>query len=136
MVPNHLAEKILMDEHQRKDQPHQGAAHVKLQVTQHYFWPNIDQDIINFVRQCEQCQQNRSRKTNDDSDSTIKELNQIIELNTFGPFATSEKGNKFIITMSDQYTDYTEFVSVPDLSVDVIADCIFSHWISRYGMPK
>ena len=53
-----------------------------------------------------------------------------------GPVPESEKHNNYILVVSDYCTKYVEAYALPDQTAQMIADCLVTEWICRYGVPS
>jgi hypothetical protein len=51
----------------------------------------------------------------------------------FGPCKISDMGNKYILTIMDAFTKYSETVAIPNKEAETVADAVFTKWICRYG---
>ena len=60
-VPQHesLRHKILYEMHAAPYSGHLGAGNTERNVAQHYWWPNLQKDVISYVKVCPTCQRNR-----------------------------------------------------------------------------
>jgi hypothetical protein len=56
-------------------------------------------------------------------------------MDLFGPCKTSDMGNKYILTITDAFTKYSEIVAIPNKEAETVADAVFTKWICRYGCP-
>ena len=51
------------------------------------------------------------------------------------PFPTTDRGNKFVLAVTDSFTKYTEIFAVPNESAQTCARVILNDVICRYGCP-
>ena len=65
-VPNSepLKLKVLKRYHDLATAGHQGIRRTKAKLKQHYFWPQMDQDIEKYISTCLTCQRNSDRNSN------------------------------------------------------------------------
>jgi hypothetical protein len=56
-------------------------------------------------------------------------------MDLFGPCKTSDMGNKYILTITDALTKYSEIVAIPNKEAETVADAVFTKWVCRYGCP-
>jgi hypothetical protein len=62
--------------------------------------------------------------------------NQRIHMDLFGPCKMSDMGNKYILTITNAFTKYSEIVAIPNKEAETVADAVFAKWICRYGCPS
>lgn len=68
--------------------------------------------------------------------STSTEAFEKIALDIVGPLPLSEKGNKYILTLQDDLTKYSQAYALPNLIAETIADCFVRNFICKFGSPK
>lgn len=52
-----------------------------------------------------------------------------------GELSTSEKGNKYILVLSDYFTKWTECFPMPNMEAKIVAKLIVEEVFVRYGVP-
>ena len=57
-------------------------------------------------------------------------------MDIFGPLPLSPKGNKYILLITDLFSNYPEGVSIPDKSAETVADVLITKFICRFGVPQ
>ncbi len=119
---------------------HDGVQKCKERLQECYFWLNMDEDILAHTKECLKCQ---ATKTNKFMKTTPLQPmpqcslpNQRIHMDLFGPCKTSDMGNKYILTITDAFTKYSEIVAIPNKEAETVADAVFTKWICRYGCPS
>jgi hypothetical protein len=118
---------------------HDGVQKYKERLQQCYFWLNMDEDILAHTRECLKCQVTKAYKFQ--TTTLLQPMpqcslpNQRIHMDLFGPFKTSDMGNKYILTIKDAFTKYFEIVAIPNKEAETVADAVFTKWICRYGCP-
>ena len=90
-------------------------------------------DVVNFVNHCELCKAKRMRKARIPiQDMPISEFPfEIVGIDTCGPFPSSTKGNKYIVTLVDHFSSWPEAYAVPDKTAKTIAS-----FIPQHGCPR
>jgi cleavage and polyadenylation specificity factor subunit 1 len=58
-----------------------------------------------------------------------------IEIDIFGPLPLTKSGNKYILTMCDCFTKWTEAIPLADQTASTIAKEFVGNFISRFGCP-
>ena len=59
-----------------------------------------------------------------------------ISLGTVEKLPTTPDGNKHILTMQDNLSEYCIAVPIPDISATTVANAIAKHLFSQYGAPR
>ena len=52
-----------------------------------------------------------------------------------GPLLVSEKGNKYILVVSDYFTKWAEALPLPAQTAKTTAEALVNEAIARYGIP-
>ena len=120
-----------------------GGGHVGLEKTYQkirckYFWQNCYKDVVEYVFKCEVCQMRNMRRQRAElcnSENPQSPL-ECVGIDTCGPFATSQNGNNYLVTMVDWYSSWPEAYPIPNKESDTIAKVIMEQFIPRYGCPR
>ena len=74
-------------------------------VQQRYYWPQMFEDIRNYVKTCDDCQQRGGwQKNNIIHPISAKALFQRIGIDIVGPLIITRRGNHYIVTAIDYFT--------------------------------
>jgi hypothetical protein len=60
----------------------------------------------------------------------------VVAMDLMGPYVTSKRGHRFILTIVDVFTGWVELTTLRDKRSDRIARAFMEQFICRYGMPK
>jgi hypothetical protein len=129
---------ILAEAHGGQFTGHDGIFKTKERILNCYYWPGMDKDINEFIKNCVKCQ---LRTKSDKNHTELQPLpqcsapSQRIHADLFGPLKTSDSGKKYILCMTDAFTKYVELVALPDKEAETVAQAMFHRWICRYGTP-
>ncbi len=139
-VPYAMRKTLLFAVHGDLLTGHDGVQKCKQRLQECYFWLNMDEDILAHTKECLKCQATKSNKflktTPLQPMPQCSLPNQRIHMDLFGPCKTSDMGNKYILTITDAFTKYTEIVAIPNKEAVTVADAVFTKWICRYGCPS
>ena len=58
-----------------------------------------------------------------------------ISLGILGPLPVTDKGNKFVLVITDLYSKWTEAFGVPDQEAKTIANVFLNEFVCRFGTP-
>lgn len=139
-APKVIQGEILRAAHNSLLGGHMGVFKSRERILGRYFWPNIQADVEQHVRECLECQ--RVKPWNRPKKAPLKPLqqperpNHRIHIDLFGPLATSGKGKKMICVITDAFTKYTELVALRSKEAGEVARAIMDTWITRYSTPE
>lgn len=108
-------------------------------VKRHYWWPNMEQDIKEWVASCPQCQ--LADKANRDAHHAPMHLTDIPppfsrwHLDFIGELPTTTKGNKWILVAVDYATSWPITRAMPEATGEAIANFLYEEIVMRFGCP-
>ncbi|CAF0921788.1 unnamed protein product [Rotaria sordida] len=140
-VPNSMLNALLFSYH---DNPlvggHFGVRRTLEKIRQQFWWPNMKNFIINYIKSCVVCQAyNVSRQKRPGFLQPITPPdgpNQLVGIDFCGPFPTTPQDNRYVLCLTDYYTKFITAIALPVCSASVTANAIFKEFICRYGVPK
>lgn len=127
-IPSTLRQQVLQELHST----HFGMSRMKELARSYCWWLNIDKDIEEMVRNCQQCQETRGNPTKAPLHVWERptEPFQRIHADYAGPFM----GKQFFILV-DAYSKWTEVYIVPNITTDTtIQKC--REFFSTFGIPS
>ena len=117
------------------DNGHMGVQKTYDAIRQKYFWPNLFQELYEYVSKCVSCQTR--------SGQNVKPLLQNadippypmakLSLDLSGPYNKTLSGNKYIIAFVDWYSGWPEAFAVPDKTAETVAHLIIEEIYPRFG---
>lgn len=140
-IPTSMIKSLLNAYH---DNPLTGghfATHRTLEkFKQQFWWPNMKNTIISYVKSCISCQAyNVSRQKSAGFLNLIaipEGPNQLLGIDFCSPFPTTPHNNKYVLCLTDYFTKFIVAIALPSCSVDVTAETIFNHYICQFGVPQ
>lgn len=103
-------------------------------------------DIKNLVGSCELCLQRKGFKFSTEvkpgqkaslvRPEIVAAPWSKIALDIAGPLPITEKGNKFLLAITDYFTKYTVLVPMKDQKARTVADAFVTHVITKHGTPQ
>ncbi|KAH3767637.1 Transposon Ty3-I Gag-Pol poly [Pelomyxa schiedti] len=119
----------------------QGGGHFGVFKTFHaiaakYWWPNMYEDVRDWVESCPLCQQYR-KATPGYSPKSIyaKYPNDIVAMDLWGPSPKSTKGRTMGLVMVDLYSKVVHLKALHDQSAATVVKAIEKIWITKQGCP-
>ncbi|GFW25383.1 retrovirus-related Pol polyprotein from transposon 17.6 [Trichonephila clavipes] len=126
-----------------RDHPEYGG-HLKFFKTYHrlsenFFWQNMYKDTKNFVRSCTICLSRKNAfkipTAPHQPVEQSQEPGETCNIDIFGPFKTTPKGNSYVLSMIDAFTKYIHIVPLPDIKSSTISKAFFDNYIVHRGCP-
>ncbi|RWS22725.1 Transposon Ty3-G Gag-Pol polyprotein-like protein, partial [Leptotrombidium deliense] len=103
-----------------------------------YYFPKMRTIIKDYCRACKECQ--LSKPSHQLSPGLNKILHvskpfQRVNIDIQGPFKTSNRGKRYIVSAVDQFSKYIEMKAIKKQDAVTIAKFIKQHIICRHGPP-
>lgn len=138
VVPKTLKFEVLSKFHNTEEGAHLGFSKAWKKFNNTYFWPRCLKDLRNWISQCPVCQKNKiSRKKIPDEIGRLPRAPPWyrIHIDLIGPLATSNDGNKYILTVIDSCSSFAQGFPIPNPStketISILNDKIFL----QFGCP-
>jgi hypothetical protein len=105
-----------------------------------YIWPNMRQDIEEYVKQCKSCQVNKTlkpkRKAPMEIMSTANHPFDKCYLDIVGPRPLSATGNRYSLTFQDDLSKYVVATPISQQDGETVARVFVSQVVLKYGTPS
>lgn len=125
--------EILKEYHSSPTAGHTGFNKTYKRIKQYYKWPSMKKDICNFIKACESCQINKIDRKKNKSPMVITTTSnkpfQRIALDIVGPLSLTESGNKYILTLQDDLTKFSQAYAIPQHDAITIAKNLTTKFI-------
>lgn len=133
VVPTILQKEVL----ERVHSAHYGQLKTFNLVRKHFYWTGYFKDVENFVESCWECMKLKGKIPRQAlAEMPICTKNgEILSLDICGPFIQTPKGNKFVLTIIDQFSRFVQFYPLKTVSAEEVADKLI-HYISIFGAPR
>ena len=138
IVPEKKKSDVLHYFHDIPTAAHLGAEKMTERIKHSFYWPSMSKEILNYCKSCDLCV---SRKTSQKSNKAplgqylVGEPMERVALDVLGPLPVSNKGNKYILVMSDCFTKWTEAIAIPDQESRTIITTFINEIVCRFGTP-
>lgn len=129
---------ILNDFHILPSSGHAGIRRMTNNIKRHYYWTNMDNDIVKFVKRCEKCQIQKYHKSIKQPmciTSTAFTAFEKVYLDIVGPLNRDANGYVYILTLQCELTKYVEAYPIPNKEAETVARAFVDNFILRYGIP-
>lgn len=131
--------EILQENHNSPSGGHLGFHRTYKCIKKNYKWPSMKTDIAEFIKTCQSCQTNKlARKKNRKPmqiTTTSSKAFERIALDIDGPLPVTEKGNKYVLTLQDDFTKYSQAYAIPNHEAVTISEILTSKFICTFGIP-
>lgn len=116
---------------------HQGSNATIRLISSRYVWPGMRAEIRKWCRFCQICQANKITRHTKSPLGSIPNLGKfkVLHIDLVGPLP-SIKNKRFILTMIDRDTSWTEVVPLNDITSESVIKALTKEWISRFGVPE
>jgi hypothetical protein len=57
----------------------------------------------------------------------------VVNMDVCGPYPQTRSGNRFLLTLVDQFSKYAETIPIPNTSAEVCARAYVTHIVARHG---
>ncbi|CAF0910312.1 unnamed protein product [Rotaria sordida] len=95
-------------------------------IKQRYFWPSMYKDIDNYIKSCIPCAQFNPRRQKNP-----------VSMDFHGPITpTSQRGNKYIISLTDVLAKFVVTKTVRDNTAQTAIRFLKEDIISKFGTPR
>jgi hypothetical protein len=101
-----------------------------------FFWPRIAEDVYETARQCDLCTRNRiseKMKTNPLKLFPANGPLESVSMYILGLLPRTKHGNRFLLVISDRYSNVTKTVPLQIVTVLSVARAFCDHWAYVYG---
>lgn len=133
VVPTILRKEVL----ERVHSAHYGQLKTFNLVRKHFYWAGYFKDVENFVESCWECMKLKGKIPRQAlAEMPICTKNgEILSLDICGPFKQTPKGNKYVLTIIDQFSRFLQLYPLKTVSAEEVADKLI-HYISIFGAPR
>ncbi|XP_033741736.1 uncharacterized protein LOC117328321 [Pecten maximus] len=139
VLPEALRLNVIKLGHDRPLAGHLGTEKTKERVLRSFYWPGVFKDIQEYCSTCEICQKTARRRGDEKAPlgqpPIIREPFYKISMDVVGPLSRTKKGNRFILTITDDATRYPEAFALKNVDAQTIADTLVELF-SRVGVPR
>ena len=140
VVPTKYRKHVMKLAHEGILGGHQGARRTTDKVLTNFFWPGINADVMRYCRSCDVCQRTipkgRVGKVPLGTMPLIETPFQRVAVDIVGPIhPTTEKGNRYIVTVMDYATRYPEAEALPSIETTRVAEALLEIF-TRVGFPR
>lgn len=138
VVPSKLKTDVIKNHHDIPSAGHLGHEKTLEKIKQNYYWSGMKQHVAKYCNQCDRCAARKPcQKTNRAplGQYHVGEPMERVAIDILGPLPLTEKGNKYILVISDCFTRWPEALAIPDQEAVTVAKALVNDVICRFGTP-
>lgn len=139
MVPRNLCTAFLGAVHAGAINGHPGIERTRERLQEIAYWRGWTSDVHAYVQRCPVCVAHRlgpRRKQGQMQQVLACDVMQKVHVDLVGPFPTSKKGYKYLLTAICGFTKYLVCVPIRDNVSATVADVLMKHLYLVYGPPE
>ena len=139
VLPKKYREEAMREAHDEKLAGHLGVFKTVERVARKYWWPEMLEDITNWVKGCTVCQEFKKGKEEKVGFLQPIEANlpfELMGMDILEDLKETPSGNKHILVLTDYYTKWPEAFPMKDKSAATIAKILVTQVICRHGVPE
>ena len=121
---------------------HREVGHQSVEITlrrarELYTWPGQRSTVKYICHHCPTCQSNSDRveRPSPTGMPTATYPNEIVRIDTVGPLAMGEDGNRYLITLIDHATGWAEAYPAKDRNAEAVIRVLEREYIPCHGPP-
>lgn len=107
-------------------------------IAQNFHWPKMKVDVANYVRRCETCLQQKVEQRAPAAITQPRRMDQqwkVFYKDFMAPFPVSSKRNRFILVVSDLFTQYILLFPLRSANAVTVTRYIEEDVFLIYGVP-
>ena len=108
-------------------------------VRQSYYWPGLQRNVRHYMSACEKCLKSKNPVKTLKAPMHIVGAGRPMEriaADILGELPVTERGNRYILVVSDYFTKWTENFPIPTIEAETVANTIVKEVITRFGVPS
>ena len=118
---------------------HLGPDRTAKQIQRRAYWVAWSKDVRTYIRGCEAC----ARYTRSEAphqgflqEAPVGEPWERIAIDITGPHPVSKSGNRFILTVLDHFSKWTEAFAIRNHEAITVAQLLADQVFARFGIPR
>ena len=138
VAPLCLRKQIFHYLHATPNAGHLGITRTVAAIKMRFYWVGCKSDVTRWMRQCDSCAQVkpgpkfRARLVQ----SSVSSFLERIAIDIVGPLPTTERGNTYILSITDYFTKWAQAYELVDQTAQSVADVLSTRFISVFGAPS
>jgi transposase InsO family protein len=138
LIPRELQRAICRQVHDGRTAAHLGKRKTIKLLIRSVHWFKMDHDVTWGIRTCPTCQLRKRPQAHAQAPSKpyiSGNFNERVAMDIVGPMKKSQRGNIYILTITDHFTKFSRAVALPDQKARTVADAFIQRWIHDFQPP-
>ena len=138
VIPGHLVQSVMQGLHCSPFSGHLGIKRTLLKAKDRYFWPHMNSQLHDFVKNCQVCARTKLDPNHQKAplqSITVNEPFVFWAMDYMGPLPETTQGNKHLLVIMDHFTKWCEVFPTKDQKARTVAEILVSKVFSRFGPP-
>ena len=138
VIPAKLRPVVLQSLHNDCAGGHLAAEKTLTKVRSRFYWPFMFTDVERHCTNCEFCSSRRNPVPAKKAPMQTRLAGFPLErvaMDILGPLPRTERGNQYIVIVTDYFTKWVEAYSLPDIKAKTVASVFVDGFICRFGTP-
>ena len=134
IIPKDLRETVLQYCHDSVIGGHFGVRKTLEKVRQKYYLAGLYTYIEQYVRSCDICSRRKAPPRTKRCPMTLTGSGYPMEriaTDILGPLPETDKGNRYILVISDCFTKWVEAFPIADQRTETVANCLVEVWCAK-----
>ena len=138
VIPMHLRGLIMAECHDCMTAGHLGFDKTYEKVRERCYWRDMYVHIQHYVASCLKCQQHKAKPSPQVplKSIVVSRPFEKLGIDVVGPFTETQRGNKYIVVMTDYCTRWVEAFATQSHTAKVIAELLVLEMLPRHGAPR
>ena len=129
--------KIIREYHESAVGGHKGISKTFHRIRNDFFWSGMKEEISAFVKACKNCQTYKLVRVKTRLPMRITDtptqLFERVQMDIVGPLPITERKNRYILTIQDNFSKYSEAIALKEIDSVTIAHALAEQFITRFG---
>jgi len=138
LIPEKDTEKIIEQLHTSRYNGHLGMKKTIEKAEKRFFWFNLREQIMKFIRECTSCQKVKSIKQITRAPLqpilTSRPL-ELVAMDITGPLPKTKNNKRYILVLVDHFTKFVKAYAIEDQTAETVAKCVID-FICNLGIMQ
>lgn len=137
VVPPVLRKDIMRNLHDTRTSGHLGVKRTVESIKRRYYWPGCKTDVARWCQACKECSQIKPapKRGAPLHQQLVGAPLDRVAIDILGELPETERGNKYILVISDYFTKWTQAFALPNQTAQSVADILCIEFFSLFGCP-
>ena len=138
VAPHEIMKQIFDHVHSSKTGGHLGINRTVDSVRRRFYWPGCKSDIKIWCQNCTACAQVKAGPRHKSTMQHVPSGSRFdrVFMDILGELPETDRGNKYIVVITDAFTKWTQALPLPDQTAQTVADALMTNVFSLFGVPR